>query len=90
MVVLYQDLLRLPNVSLIAFERVHQEALLYFLNRKGVYATIGGSYSAHLSRIDETAVSFSLSRMTTEEEVLRSAQIINETVRELQAVAEVL
>lgn len=86
--VLYQDVLRLPNTSLIAFENVHQEALLYFLNRKGVYATIGGSYAAHLSRIDETAVSFTLSRMTTEEEILRAADIINQAVRELQAIAE--
>ena len=86
--VLYQDVLRLPNTTLIAFENVHQEALLYFLNRKGVYATIGGSYSAHLSRIDETSVSFSLSRMTTEEEILRAAQIINEAVRALQVVSE--
>jgi cysteine desulfurase len=85
--VLYQDVLRLPNTSLIAFEQVHQEALLYFLNRKGVYASIGGGYSAHLSRLNETAVSFSLSRMTTEEEIIRAAQIINETVAELQMIS---
>ncbi len=88
--ILYKDALRLPNTSLIAFENVHQEALLYFLNRKGVYATIGGPYAAHLSRIarDETAISFSLSRMTTEEEVLRGARVINETLRELRAISE--
>ncbi len=73
--VLYQNSPRLPNTSLIAFENVHQEALLYFLNRKGVYATIGGAYAPHLSRIDETAVSFTLSRMTTEEEISKAAQI---------------
>ncbi len=88
--VLYQDVLRLPNTSLIAFENVHQEALLYFLNRKGVYATIGGAYAAHVSRIDETAVSFALSRMTTEEEVLRAVEIINQAVSELQAISEAL
>lgn len=88
--VLYQDSPRLPNTSLIAFNHVHQEALLYYLNRKGVYATIGGAYAAHVSRIDETAISFALSRMTTEEEVIKAAQIINETVRELQAISEAL
>lgn len=88
--VLYKDSPRLPNTSLIAFENVHQEALLYFLNRKRVYAAIGGAYAPHLSRIDETAISFALSRMTTEEEVLRAAKIINETVRELQAISEAL
>lgn len=86
--VLYKDSYRLPNTALIAFENVHQEALLYFLNRKGVYANIGGPYAAHLSRIDETAISFALSRMTTEEEVMKAAKIINETVRELQAISE--
>ncbi len=69
---------------------MHQEALLYFLNRKGVYANIGGPYAAHLSRIDETAISFTLSRMTTEEEVLRAAKIINGAVRELQMISEAL
>lgn len=86
--VLYKESDRLPNVALIAFENVHQEALLYFLNRKGVYAAIGGAYATHLSRIDETALSFSLSRMTTEEEVIRAAKIINDTVRELQSISE--
>jgi cysteine desulfurase len=88
--VLFKDSYRLPNTTLIAFENVHQEALLYFLNRKGIYANIGGPYAAHLSRIDETAISFTLSRMTTEEEVLRAAKIINGAVRELQAISEAL
>lgn len=83
--VLYADSPRLPNTSLITFEKVHQEALLYYLNRKGVYAAIGGAYAA---RTNEKAISFALSRMTTEEEILRAAQIINETVRELQRISE--
>lgn len=86
--VLYKDTFRLPNTTAIAFENVHQESLLYFLNRKGVYATIGGSYAGHLSRIDETAISFSLSRMTTEEEITTTAAIINEAVQQLQKISE--
>lgn len=86
--VLYQDAPRLPNTSLIAFEKVHQEALLYYLNRKGVYASIGGGFAAHLK--DDTAISFSLSRMTTEDEIQKAASIINETVKELQKISEAL
>lgn len=86
--VLFKEALRLPNTSLMAFDKVHQEALLYFLARKGVYATFGGAVSSHLSSIDETAISFSLSRMTTEEEIVKGAKIINETVQSLQAVSE--
>ncbi|EKE08452.1 MAG: hypothetical protein ACD_17C00161G0003 [uncultured bacterium] len=84
--VLYQEEMRLPNVSLVAFKKVHQEALLYYLNRKGVYANIGGGYSSHLSLIDETAMSFSLSRMSTEAEIRKAAKMINETVQELQEI----
>jgi cysteine desulfurase len=88
--VLYQDAPRLPNTTAIHFPKAHQEALLYLLNRKGVYATIGGPYCGHLSRIanDECAISFSLSRMTTEEEILHAATLINEAVAQLQTIAE--
>lgn len=86
--VLYKDALRLPNTTAIVFNKVHQEALLYFLNRKGVYATIGGAYAGHLSRIDESAVSFALSRMTTEEEIVKAAALINEAVCQLRAISE--
>ncbi|MBX7066351.1 MAG: aminotransferase class V-fold PLP-dependent enzyme [Parachlamydiales bacterium] len=88
--VLFKNHLRLPNTSLIAFKGVHQEALLYFLSRKGVYAAIGGAYAPHLSTIDETALSFSLSRMTTEEEIVKAAKIINDTVKDLQSISEAL
>jgi len=88
--VLYKDFLRLPNTTAIAFPRVHQEALLYLLNRKGVYAALGGPYCQHLSRLtgSESTLSFSLTRMTTEEEILRAAALINEAVKQLQAISE--
>lgn len=87
--VLYRQMLRLPNTTTVVFAKVHQEALLYLLNRKGVYASIGGPYAQHLSRItgSESALSFSLSRMTTEEELLRAAELINETVLHLQTIS---
>lgn len=88
--VLYADAPRLPNTTALVFPKAHQEALLYLLNRKGVYASIGGPYSGHLSRIagDECAISFALSRMTTEEEILRAVSIINEAVEQLQKISE--
>jgi cysteine desulfurase len=87
---LYRDVLRLPNTSVIHFPKVHQEALLYLLNRKGVYANMGGPYCGHLSRIanDECALSFALSRMTTEEEIVRASELINEAVLQLQSLSE--
>lgn len=88
--VLYKDSPRLPNTTAVAFPKAHQEALLYLLNRKGVYASIGGSYCGHIHRIvgDECAISFSLSRMTTEEEIVRAAALINEAAAHLQKIAE--
>lgn len=76
--VLFRKELRLPNTTLISFPGVHQEALLYLLQRKGVIATFGGDYSQKAERLvgSDTVLSFSLSRMTTEEELLRAASII--------------
>ncbi|MES2273505.1 MAG: aminotransferase class V-fold PLP-dependent enzyme [Chlamydiota bacterium] len=93
---LFKTVIRLPNTTALVFPKVHQEALLYLLSRKGVYGSIGGAYCQHLSRTliaansegAESAVSFSLSRMTTEEEVIQAAHIIGETALYLQTVSE--
>lgn len=74
--VLFQDQMRLPNTSLIRFEGVHNELLLYYLNRKGVFAKIPDPLS---HRSMENAISFAMSRMTTEKEILEAASLINET-----------
>lgn len=92
---LFRDSLRLPNVTTIIFPRVHQEALCYLLQKK-VKASIGGSYSQYLSRLlsasqiedGECAVSFALTRMTTEDEVMRAAQSIAENARILQTISQ--
>ncbi len=86
---LFQESLRLPNVSVLVFPKVHQEALLYLMNRKGLYASIGGPYAPHLSRLLETegAVSFALSRMTTEEEIVKAASILKECAESLELVS---
>ncbi len=95
---LFADVLRLPNTTAIVFPNVHCEALLYSLNRRGVFAAMGGPYAQQLSRVlmassipDREAVcalSFSLSRMTTEEEILQAARIIGETVQRLQTISK--
>ncbi len=92
--VLFADSLRLPNVSLFTFAGVHAEALLYALHRKKVYATIGGVYHQHLHRLllacgeeDAGAVSFCLSRYTTEGEIDFAIAKIGEAVRFLQSLS---
>jgi len=95
---LFADVLRLPNTSTIVFPNIHQEALLYYLNRKGVYASMGGPYAQSLNRlltaasIPEkeafSALSFSLSRMTTEKEIFEAARFIGETCQRLQLLGE--
>lgn len=93
--ILFKEVLRLPNTTTIIFPGSHHEALLYLLEKKGVFASAGGTYFQHLHRIlassgceGEKALSFSLDRMVTEEEVLRAASIIATEVRSLRTLSE--
>lgn len=65
---------RLPNCTAIAFTGVVNEALLFLLNRQGLYATMG----------KEKTVSFSLSLETTQEEIERAICIIVTCVNKLK------
>lgn len=95
---LFIDSLRLPNVSVMSFPKVHAEALLYLLHKKGLFASLGGHFSQPLSQIlgaigiepsiAETAMSFSLSRYTTEAEILRAIALIEETASHLQSISK--
>lgn len=95
--VLFQNSLRLPNVSVLCFPTAHQEALLYLLQRKNVFASIGGGEQPSLqqvlraSGIDEqlaqTAISFSLSRYTTQEDIDRAIPTIVEIVAHLSSLS---
>jgi len=86
--VFFNDQERLPNVTAIAFPGVANESLLFCLNRLGVYACIGGGTFQQLGILLEasgvdpviahTAVSFSLSRQTTELEIDKAVSIIVE------------
>ena len=95
--ILFADSLRLPNVSLLSFPGVHQEALLYLLHRKKVYAAIGGHYHQQLFRLalacgckEQTAagaISFALSRQTTEQEIDYAIDTIGGAVRFLRTLS---
>ena len=95
--VFFKDRQRVPNCTAIGFPGVSNEALLYLLNRKGVYASIGGGAFQQLglilsaSGIDpvlaHTAVSFSLSRETTEDEIDRAVSIIADCVLHLRKIS---
>ncbi len=56
------------------------DALHYFLQRKGLRSNTGGAYCQHLHSIlassgikSESALSFSFSRMTTQDEIIKAA-----------------
>ncbi len=95
--VFFQKADRLPNCCAIAFPGVFSDALLFLLNRKGVYASLGGGHCQKLSHIliasgiEETlancALSFSLSFETREEEIDYAIRVIVESVQKLKALS---
>lgn len=86
---------RLSNTSVICFTGVVNEALLYLLNQKGVYASMGGgqfqklSHILGLCKVEKSralgGLSFSLSYETTEEQVDKASEIIVESYKKLLA-----
>lgn len=93
-VVFFQHVERLPNCCAIAFPGVHAEALLYLLNRRGVYATLGGGQCQTLAHVliatgidpllAQCALSFSLSYETTEAEIDYAIYTVIECVNQLK------
>jgi cysteine desulfurase len=93
----FKDTERLPHITAIGFPGISNEALLFALNRKGIYASIGGGSFQQIglilsaSGIDEklahTAIHFSLSRETTEDEIDKAIEIIVETAKKLAKVS---
>lgn len=91
---LFQDQERLPNCTTIVFPGILNESLLFMLNRKNIYANIGGGSFQQLSLILKTcgveestaqgAISFALSRYTTEEEIDLAIPQIGEAARKLK------
>lgn len=84
---------RLPHCTSLLFPGIANEALLFMLNRRGVCASIGGGNFQQLSlllscsgieeQLTHSAVSFSLSRYTTESEVDRAITSILESAKAL-------
>lgn len=92
--VLFQEEERLPNLSAIAFPGIFNEALLYALNQRGLYACIGGGSFQQIAiilaacgvpeELAKCSISFNLSRETTGEEVERAVDIVVGEVKRLR------
>lgn len=85
---------RLPHISAIAFPGIANEALQYVLNEKNVFCSIGGGAVQQMSvtlqaagiekRLAHTALSFSLSLFTSEQEIDDAIQRIADAVHFLR------
>ena len=82
------------------FEKVHADALLYALDKRGILATLGGGSMQKLSHLLEnvkgfshlshSALGFAMSRATTVNEVNEAVKIISEEVKRLKSYSEKL
>lgn len=96
--ILFENEERLPHITCIAFPGVTSEALLFVLNRKGVLASMGGGSQQQIgyiltacgleSLLANSALSFSLSKETTEEEIDKAVAIIDAAYHRLRRVSE--
>ncbi|MDP1880305.1 MAG: cysteine desulfurase family protein [Parachlamydiaceae bacterium] len=94
----FKEIERLPHCSTIVFPGIANEALLFALNRRGVYASIGGGNFQQLGlmlvatgmneMLAHSAISFSLSRFTTETEIKEAIDRITSTVLSLTRLSE--
>lgn len=99
-IVHFRDQDRVPNCTAISFPGIANEALLYALNRKGVYASIGGGSFQQIGfvlegcgvapEIARSAISFSLSRDTCDEDIEDAVVRIAECVHKLKKVSNKL
>lgn len=90
----YIDQERLPHCTVIAFPGIPNETMLHALNRKGLFANIGGgsfqkiglllAASGVAEIIAHTAIAFSLSRETHEEEIDRAIEIVSTAAKFLR------
>ena len=84
---------RLPHCTTLLFPGISNEALLFALNRKGICASIGGGNFQQLALLlvgtgmeensAHSAVSFSLSRYTTQEEIDIAIEKVVEAAQQL-------
>jgi len=95
--VCFKEQERLPHCTTLIFPEISNEALLFALNRRGICASMGGGNFQQLALlltatgIPETtahsALAFTLSRYTTEEEIERAVKIIVECAQSLTSVS---
>jgi cysteine desulfurase len=93
-VIFFSDQERLPHCTAIGFPGILNEALLLALSRKQLFANIGGGSFQQIGLVlaacgipeilAQTAINFSLSRTTTEEEIDRAIILVGETARKLR------
>ncbi|MCB1118463.1 MAG: aminotransferase class V-fold PLP-dependent enzyme [Chlamydiia bacterium] len=74
--VLFDKEERAPHLSAMTFPKADPEALLYALHRQGVFASA-----------DEAALTFGLSRFSTDSEVERAIAIVTQAYRQLSLVS---
>lgn len=96
--VLFQDEVRLPHVSAITFPGIHSELFAFALNRKGVFACMGGGPFQKMEHVlvasgveklkSQCALSFSLSKETQESEIEAASQIIVDTAKRMGRIAK--
>lgn len=56
--ILFPKIEKLPNTSVIAFPGIHSEAMLYALQERGIYASLGNLYSSSLPAILSSCPTF--------------------------------
>ncbi len=91
---------RLPNTANIGFKYIEGEAILFMLNQQGICASSGSACTSgslepsHVLRamgipytILHGSIRFSLSRFTTEAEVIRVLEVMPEIVNRLRALS---
>jgi cysteine desulfurase len=98
-VVLFSEQTRLPHCSCIVFPGIESELLAFALNRKGIYACIGGGALQKISKVvgasytdplfAQCGISFSLTKETQEDEIERASKVIIETAKRLRKLSRV-
>ncbi len=86
--IFFKDQDRLPNVTALAFKGVSAELLTYALSEQNIFVSFGGGHSQKLEYLvpeyAQCAISISLSRETSEEEIIRAVGVINDIVGKYQ------
>lgn len=99
-ILFFKDQERAPHITSIAFPGVRNEALLYVLSRKKIFANSGGGPFQQIEKvleaagvtrhIAECALSFSLSKEIVEQEIDQAVVTITEAAKKLRRLSKAL